>query len=129
MKNIALIVILGLISFACNKSDTHAEKEQGQMHEEMADMQSHDSGSMGMMGEDERLVYYTCPMPAHKAVHQKEPGKCEQCGMELVPAVITTADKADYYGCPMASHSQIRHEGPGKCEDCGMKLMPMRLAR
>ncbi len=126
MKKIAIIAILGLLSFACNKSDSHADHSADRMHDEMGDMHMDTTGSMS---DDESLVYYTCPMPEHSAVHHDGPGKCEQCGMDLVPAVITSAEKADFYGCPMAAHSHIRHDESGKCEECGMKLMPMRIAR
>jgi len=77
----------------------------------------------------ERLIYYTCPMPEHKHVHSMEPGNCPECGMQLVPAVVTTPEQAEFYGCPMEIHSHVRQAGPGRCPECKMKLEPMRLVK
>jgi len=77
----------------------------------------------------EILSYYTCPMESHKHIHNNNPGKCSECGMELVATVITSENNMEYYGCPMPIHSHIRHSEPGNCEECGMKLLPMRLVK
>lgn len=77
--------------------------------------------------DDEKLIYYTCPMESHKHINSAEAGSCPECKMTLVPGVITASEKAEYYGCPMKIHSHIRHEAPGNCEECKMDLKPMRL--
>lgn len=77
----------------------------------------------------DKPYYYTCPMPEHKNIHSDAPGKCPECGMDLVAAVATTPDSADYYGCQMPEHSQIRSDKPGKCPECNMNLVPMRLEK
>ncbi|NQV14275.1 hypothetical protein HQ531_02370 [bacterium] len=82
-----------------------------------------------MQAMDEKLIYYTCPMESHKHIHSKEAGSCSECGMTLVPAVVTSEDKMEYYGCPMEIHSHVRQETPGKCDECGMDLKPMRLEK
>jgi hypothetical protein len=33
------------------------------------------------------VLYYTCPMPEHSAVHSDKPGKCPICGMTLIPVM------------------------------------------
>ena len=79
--------------------------------------------------DEERLIYYTCPMESHKHIHSREPGSCSECGMALVPGVITSEDKMEYYGCPMEIHSHVRQETPGRCAECNMELKPMRLKK
>ncbi|MBC8344849.1 MAG: hypothetical protein ISR82_06815 [Candidatus Marinimicrobia bacterium] len=79
--------------------------------------------------DNERLIYYTCPMESHKHIHSGEAGKCPECGMKLVAAVVTSEDQMEYYGCPMASHSHVRSDEPGTCDECKMKLKPMRLKK
>jgi rubrerythrin len=74
-----------------------------------------------------KIYYYTCPMPGHKNIHSDMPGKCPECGMDLVAAVATAPDSADFYGCRMPEHSHIRLDKPGNCPECNMKLVPMRL--
>ena len=77
----------------------------------------------------ETLIYYTCPMDAHKHVHSSKPGTCSECSMVLVKAVTTSVDKMDFYGCPMEIHSHIRSDEPGICPECSMALKPMRLVK
>ncbi|MFQ6609682.1 MAG: heavy metal-binding domain-containing protein [Fidelibacterota bacterium] len=130
MKTI-LIISTALLVFACNKTEK-AETHEHNMGATMGEAHEHDGMAMDQsgepeIGEDETLIYFTCPMPEHKDVHHVDPGKCEKCGMTLVAGVITSKDKMDYYGCPMLIHSHVRHAEPGKCDECGMKLMPMRL--
>ena len=133
MKSI-LIISMTLLIFACGKSekaDTHEHDMGTAMSEthEQNDMAMDRSVAEPVIGADETLIYFTCPMPSHKDVHHVDPGKCEKCGMELVAGVITSKEKMEYYGCPMLIHSYIRQEEPGKCDECGMKLMPMRLVK
>lgn len=77
----------------------------------------------------EKIMYYTCPMEAHKHVHSHEPGNCPDCGMDLVRVVQTDETDFEFYTCPMPEHSHIRHSEPGECEECGMKLVPARLEK
>jgi hypothetical protein len=129
MRHLLFIVLpLLLISFACSqekqdKMDMKADKQIKEIdHSAM-----HIADSMKMA--DEKVIYYTCPMEAHKAVHSDKPGKCSECGMALVPAVVTTKEMAEFYGCPMEAHSHVRSDKPGKCAECGMELKPMRLKK
>lgn len=78
---------------------------------------------------EEKLIYYTCPMESHKHIHSDTAGKCEECGMKLVQAVITREENAEFYGCPMPSHSHVREDKAGDCKECGMHLKPMRLKK
>lgn len=91
---------------------------------------------------------YTCPM--HPDVREDHPGKCPQCGMDLVPVdsghsnpsgccgmkgmgqemkmemtnpvSSGSVDKDAIYTCPM--HPEIRQDHPGTCPLCGMALEP-----
>jgi hypothetical protein len=120
MKYLLLSVSVVLILSACGgEKDSAATKLEAQVV-------SHDSHNSDEMG---RLIYYTCPMASHKHIHSSEPGSCPECGMALVPASITTPEKAEFYGCPMEIHSHVRQDGPGTCGECGMELKPMRLKK
>ncbi len=121
MKVYGLILPLFLILFACGQKDEHAGHDHGSA--EPARMEKM------MAGQQQATVYYTCPMPEHAAVHAKEAGDCPECGMHLVPVVVTTVEQAEFYGCPMESHSHVRADGPGDCPECGMHLKPMRLEK
>ncbi|NQU28701.1 MAG: hypothetical protein HQ528_10460 [Candidatus Marinimicrobia bacterium] len=134
MKRINIIIIalavIGLIACGGNK-----QPEQKMTSGSSETMAMADHGKMKMESEmkgmhaQERLIYYTCPMKSHKHIHSTEPGKCKECGMKMVAAVVTTADQSDFYGCPMEAHSHLRSDKPGVCESCGMKLKPMRLVK
>jgi Cu(I)/Ag(I) efflux system membrane fusion protein len=41
-------------------------------------------------GSGEEVSHYTCPM--HTSVHEKHPGKCPICGMDLVPVTKSEAE-------------------------------------
>ncbi len=111
LTKILIVVSVILFAFGCEKKDDHATmKNEGHTAQ-----------------QEERLIYYTCPMDSHKHIHDRNPGKCTDCGMTLVAGVITSEQKMDYYGCPMLTHSHIRSEKDGNCGQCGMKLKPMRL--
>lgn len=78
-------------------------------------------------GENE-ILYYTCPM--HPDVHAVKPGKCPECGMDLVPvhgkekvSAINSGRKILYYQSAM--HPWIKSDKPGKCPICGMNLVPV----
>lgn len=55
-----------------------------------------------------------CPM--HPEVSQDDPGKCPECGMELVTGI----GSSDHY-CPM--HPDVKQTVPGRCPDCDMDLV------
>lgn len=62
--------------------------------------------------ESEQLVW-TCPV--HREVTEDAPGKCDQCGRDLVETRIRVA-----YTCPI--HSVISQDAPGQCPICGRTL-------
>ena len=62
---------------------------------------------------------YTCPM--HPDVVSKEPGRCPECGMKLMPVESPPTS----YVCPM--HPQVSSDAPSRCPECGMKLIPASL--
>jgi len=70
-------------------------------------------------------VYYTCTM--HPNVKLDKPGKCPECGMDLVKKSVkteTSVNKSEglvTYTCPM--HSDVTSDKPGKCPKCGMNLV------
>jgi hypothetical protein len=70
-------------------------------------------------------VYYTCTM--HPNVKLDKPGKCPECGMDLVKKSVNTATSVKKseglvtYTCPM--HSDVTSDKPGKCPKCGMDLV------
>jgi Cu(I)/Ag(I) efflux system membrane fusion protein len=70
-------------------------------------------------------VYYTCTM--HPDVKLDKPGKCPECGMDLVKKTVTNTNKAEgitSYTCTM--HPEVTSEKPGKCPKCGMDLVPKK---
>lgn len=72
---------------------------------------------------------YTCPM--HPKVISDKPGRCPECGMNLVPkaketTVATDAEKTSYV-CPM--HPNIVSDRPGNCPICGMNLVLVKSAK
>lgn len=81
--------------------------------------------------EKNKILYYTCPM--HPDVHSDKPGKCPECGMNLVPVYATNSvasateqnagRKILYYQSAM--HPWIKSDKPGKCPICGMDLVPV----
>jgi len=118
MKKIIIVSTLGLLF---GLMSCQGEKGSGKM-------QRTNTESVMKIG-NERLIYYTCPMDSHKHVHSGEAGKCPECGMKLVAAVITSEAQMEYYGCPMETHSHVRSDKPGKCNECSMKLRPIRLIK
>src|SRR5664279_5173008 len=70
-------------------------------------------------------VYYTCTM--HPNVKLDKPGKCPECGMDLVKKSVKTetgvkkSEGLVTYTCPM--HSDVTSDKPGKCPKCGMDLV------
>jgi len=45
-------------------------------------------------------------MEAHKDIAGEKPGKCPECGMNLVAVVETQPDSAEFYACPECSLSK-----------------------
>ena len=68
---------------------------------------------------------YTCPMDSHSHIVQMGPGKCPECGMNLVPAEETSGRTV--FVCPMPEDSVVSAE-PGRCPECGMKLVEKSLS-
>jgi len=70
-------------------------------------------------------VYYTCTM--HPEVRLDKPGKCPQCGMDLVKKTVKSETGAKNsqalvtYTCTM--HPEVTSDKPGKCPKCGMDLV------
>ena len=84
---------------------------------------------------------YTCPM--HPEIKSGKPGKCPQCGMELVlnnesrtmndeekmithhdsQVTINKKSTTKLYTCPM--DPEITSKEPGTCSKCGMDLVPV----
>jgi len=137
--SVVAVVAISLTACSSNKDDTAAN--QTDQHQNMNGNMNHDQmakngNATDTMGHDHmaktadgKLIYYTCPMPAHKNVHSDQPGNCPECGMKLVEAVVTDSANAQYWGCPMPSHSHVRMEKAGDCPECGMKLKPMKLVK
>ncbi len=116
MKQTIIILSVGLlVLIGCGKKaeHDHAMDKNTKMN--------------AMVSQEEKIIYYTCPMESHKHIHSREVGKCTECNMDMVKAVITAEEKMEYWGCPMEPHGHVRKEQSGTCDDCGMKLKPMRL--
>ena len=70
-------------------------------------------------------VYYTCTM--HPNVKMDKPGKCPECGMDLVKKTAKTGNTVNKseglitYTCTM--HPEVTSDKPGKCPKCGMDLV------
>jgi len=62
-------------------------------------------------------VEWTCPM--HPDVISDEPGRCPECGMDLVEQPKTAHEHG--YICPM--HPEVTSDEPGRCPKCGMFLV------
>jgi len=85
------------------------------------------SGSDSMAGSETIAIKvkpgdYACPMDPEVVSH--EPGKCPDCGMDLVQIPDTFKPgpaKAGQYYCPM--HTYVVSDGPDKCPLCGMDLV------
>lgn len=78
-------------------------------------------------GDNNSGKFYTCPMHANE--FSKQPGKCTQCGMELVVSengkgkALGKDKQKDHakFSCPM--HPDVTSNEPGKCSKCGMDLV------
>ena len=107
-----LLVVACTCIMGCSKSDSESAQPATPADQAVA---------------EETVIYYTCPMEAHKHVHSDQPGTCSECQMALVKAVTTSVENMEFYGCPMEAHSHIRGEETGTCTECSMALKPMRL--
>jgi len=119
-----------------NNHDSTDMRDRDSMKMEGHDsMKMHDHKAMemkqGMEKEKgtEKALYYTCSMESHKHVRSSEPGKCPECGMNLVKVVEVDEREADFFGCPIPGHQHIRSDEPGKCPEDGMLLLPMKLKK
>ena len=68
---------------------------------------------------------YTCSM--HPEVIQDHPGRCPQCGMELVKKTVEQGAVEIVYTCPM--HPEVISHEPGKCPICGMELVAKKIPK
>ena len=63
----------------------------------------------------------------HPDVKLANPGKCPECGMDLVKKTAKTeakgnkSDALTSYVCPM--HPEETSDKPGKCPKCGMAMV------
>ncbi len=65
------------------RAGTHTEAEHTGTHTEGEHTGTHTEGEhTGTHTEGEQVTMYTCPM--HPEVMSEEPGKCPECGMNLV---------------------------------------------
>ena len=69
----------------------------------------------------QHVTLYTCSM--HPDVKMDKPGKCPQCGMDLILSKKEEMKKSviKNYSCPL--HTDVVSSKPGKCSKCGKKLI------
>lgn len=65
-------------------------------------------------------VIYTCPM--HPDIVSDKPGKCSNCGMELVQKNSSSAHKMNMMMCPMHGMVDMNHKHDEQKKD-NMKMM------
>jgi len=39
----------------------------------------------GVITTEEKMEFWGCPMPSHSEIRLDKPGRCEDCGMKLMP--------------------------------------------
>ena len=66
-------------------------------------------------------VSYVCPMVQDADVVEDKPGKCQKCGMQLVPARLDPV-----WTCPV--HGVVVKGAPGKCPLDGRDLIQMTMS-
>src|ERR1700680_1052699 len=66
-------------------------------------------------------VSYVCPMPQDADVVEDKPGKCQKCGMQLVPARLDSV-----WTCP--AHGAVIKVAPGKVPLDGRALMQVTMS-
>ncbi len=128
----------------------HHEQDSPQSHEHHHGQghqhgQAHEQGHPQGHANHKTGTDYTCPM--HPEVSQDEPGRCPECGMDLVPREAgevtpghnherpghghnepespqdhTNNKTGTDYTCPM--HPEVSQDEPGRCPECGMDLEP-----
>ncbi len=67
--------------------------------------------------EEASDTVWSCPM--HPEIIDDEPGRCTECGMDLVEREATGPHPGQYT-CPM--HPEVIEDVPGRCSICGMFL-------
>ena len=104
------LILSGTMVFAQQDTTKTVKKQMGKTNTEM----------------QKDTVFYTCTM--HPDVKLDKPGKCPQCGMDLVKAPAKAGKdgkKGDAvlanYTCTM--HPDVTSDKPGKCPKCGMDLV------
>lgn len=112
-KSIAVVlIIISFISFAF-MSPIRSFALQGMLnkHQKLVNKQERKKLLPAVITEKD---VYICPM--HPGVISEKPGKCTECGMNLV---IKKKGKA-VFTCPM--HADVVSDKPGKCPKCKMNL-------
>ena len=66
-------------------------------------------------------VSYVCPMPQDADVVEDKPGKCQKCGMPLVPARLDSV-----WTCPV--HGAVIKDAPGRCPLDGRDLIQVTMS-
>src|SRR5256885_3700227 len=72
-------------------------------------------------GERIPPVSYVCPMAQDADVVEDKPGKCQKCGMPLVPARLDPV-----WTCPV--HGVVIKDGPGRCPIDGRDLIQVTMS-
>lgn len=66
--------------------------------------------------KDSVKTAYACPMKAHQHMTSETPGKCAECGMQMVAVNAAATDStATAAGCPM-----MQAKGSAGCANCAM---------
>jgi multidrug efflux pump subunit AcrA (membrane-fusion protein) len=101
---------------------------ESQLQEAIQKMLARRSGDE--VAEVREHTLHSCPM--HPEVLSEEPGRCPECGMDLVERAATDAEwrqlhpsapelaQPGQYTCPM--HPQVVEDEPGRCPICNMFL-------
>jgi Cu(I)/Ag(I) efflux system membrane fusion protein/cobalt-zinc-cadmium efflux system membrane fusion protein len=96
---------------------------ESQLQEAIAKLLARRAGVSTVEIDEQEL--WTCPM--HPEVLTDEPGRCPECGMDLVPAPdgavlhAVPQDADALYACPM--HPNETSDEPGRCGICNMFLV------
>jgi len=74
------------------------------------------SGTKVVTVQDSLHVTYACPMKEHQHMTSEAPGKCAECGMQMVAVNAAATDSTGTAaGCPM-----MKAEGAAGCAKCTM---------
>lgn len=104
---------------------THQQGHESDTHQKQTNLPDHDDETDTVKKHKtmELLGIYTCPMPEHYHILQYGEGKCDECGMDLVP--VEKTDNTEVYFCPMVECQVVSTE-PGNCPKCGMHLIILK---